>query len=94
MAFTFNTLSRVWQTGGVMPNGTTVSCTMYMYATVDAINTVDAANYFNSAASFLNVDDVILVKASDGVGFVKVLSNDGTAVDTGDVDAITATDSR
>ena len=41
-----------------------------MYATSDAKNTVDAANYFLGAADFLNVNDVIMVKASDGVGQV------------------------
>lgn len=85
MAFTFNTLSRVCQGAGF---------TQYMYATSDAKNTVDAAGYFNGAADFLNVNDIIIVKASDGVG--QVIVNDVTAgaVDTGDVDAITATDSR
>tara|TARA_Y100001970_G_scaffold257205_1_gene335634 strand:+ start:1124 stop:1381 length:258 start_codon:yes stop_codon:yes gene_type:complete len=85
MAFTFNTLSRVAQGAGF---------TQYMYATSDAKNTVDTAGYFNGAADFLNVNDIILVKASDGVG--QVIVNDVTAgaVDTGDVDAITETDSR
>ena len=85
MAFTFNTLSRVAQGAGF---------TQYMYAPSDAKNTVDAANYFLGAADFLNVNDVILVKASDGVGQVIVNAVSATAVDTGDVDAITATDSR
>ncbi|QDP54968.1 MAG: hypothetical protein Tp1123SUR197351_26 [Prokaryotic dsDNA virus sp.] len=85
MAFTFNTLSRVCQGAGF---------TQYMYATSDAKNTVDASGYFNGASEFLNVNDVILVKASDGVGQVIVNANSGGTVDTGDVDAITATDSR
>ena len=84
MAFTFNTLSRVAQGAGFP---------QYMYATTDAKNTVDAG-YFNGASEFLNVNDVILVKASDGVGQVIVNANSAGVVDTGDVDAITATDSR
>ena len=94
MSFTFDTLSRIGQTAGKASDGSNVDCTMYMYATADAKNTVDAANYFNTASSFLNVGDVILVKASDGVGWVQIDSNSGGAVDTADVDAITATDSR
>ena len=85
MAFTFNTLSRV---------ATAAGFTQYMYATADAKNVVDAANYFLGASDFLNVNDVIMVKASDGVGQVIVNTVSATAVDTGDVDAITATDSR
>ena len=94
MAFTFDTLSRVCQTAG-KSGSTDVFFTMYIYATADAKNAVDAANYFNDAAGFLNTGDVILAKTSDGTGFMQVVSNDGTAVDTGDVDQlITATDSR
>ena len=94
MAFSFDTLSRVGQTAG-KSGSTDVFFTMYIYATADAKNTVDAANYFNSAAGFLNIGDVILAKASDGIGFMQVVSNDGTSVDTGDMDQlITATDSR
>lgn len=85
MAFTFNTLSRV---------ATAAGFSQYMYATADAKNVVDAANYFLGASDFLNVNDVIMVKASDGVGQVIVNSVSATAVDTNDLDAITATDSR
>jgi len=88
MAFTFNTLSRV---------ATSAGFTQYMYATADAKNVVDAANYFLDAVDFLNVNDVIMVKASDAVGQVivnAVTTGASPAIDTGDVDAITATDSR
>jgi hypothetical protein len=85
MAFTFNTLSRVAQGAGF---------TQYMYATSDAKNTVDTAGYFNGASDFLNVNDVIMVNASVGVGQVIINANSAGVVDTGDVDAITATDSR
>ncbi|MBK25933.1 MAG: hypothetical protein CME70_18170 [Halobacteriovorax sp.] len=94
MAFSFDTLSRIGQTAG-KSGVTDVNFTLYIYATADAKNAVDAVDYFNDAAGFLNPGDVILAKASDGIGFMQVVSNDGTTVDTGDMDQlITATDSR
>ena len=49
----------------------------------DALNTIDAANYFNAMVNEMNVGDVIFIYAS----------NDGSAIDTGDIVSMT-TDSR
>jgi|TARA_R100000541_G_scaffold9886_2_gene17712 hypothetical protein len=68
---------------------------LWGYQTVDAIATVNSANYFNGAANMLNVRDVILVVDSNAptTSFVTVLSNNGTAVDVSDGTAIAETDS-
>ena len=68
---------------------------LWGYQTVDAIATVNSANYFNEAANMLNVRDVILVVDSNAptTSFVTVLSNNGTAVDVSDGTAIAETDS-
>ena len=62
-------------------------------STADNLNTIDAAGYFNSKASEINVGDVIFVNASNGFGIATVVSNSGGAVDTGDIVSMT-TDSR
>ena len=59
----------------------------------DALNTIDAANYFNAMVNEMNVGDVIFIYASNGFGMCTVLSNDGSAIDTGDIVSMT-TDSR
>ncbi len=62
-------------------------------STGDALNTIDAAGYFNNASSEMNVGDVVFVNASNGFGIATVVSNSGGVVDTGDIVSMT-TDSR
>ena len=59
----------------------------------DALNTIDAAGYFNDKVSEINVGDVIFIYASNGFGITTVVSNDGSAVDTADIVSMTS-DSR
>lgn len=70
---------------------------MWTYQSADAIGDIDGAGYFNSAASILNVGDLIYVYSGVGgsvaFGFVVVNSNNGTTVDVSSVTAIGATDS-
>jgi hypothetical protein len=83
MAFTFTTLAPIGGGGDVKH---------YSYDTGDAIATVIAASYFNGAVDFLNVDDWIMVNASDGHYIVYVASNDGTDVDVTDGTNVTSSD--
>ena len=46
---------------------------LWGYQTVDAIATVNSANYFNGAANMLNVRDVILVVDSNAPTLVRLL---------------------
>jgi hypothetical protein len=93
MAYADANLYRVAELG----NGKSLWC----YHTTDAVTDVDGANYFLSAIGKLKVGDVILVNVYTSAitgaiatsGFVFVNSNTGTAIDTTDVLAITATDS-
>ena len=62
-------------------------------STGDALNTIDAAGYFNSKSDEINVGDVIFIYASNGFGIATVVSNSGGTVDTGDIVSMT-TDSR
>ena len=62
-------------------------------STGDALNTIDTADYFNAMVNEMNVGDVIFIYASNGFGMCTVLSNDGSAIDTGDIVSMT-TDSR
>lgn len=70
---------------------------MWTYQSADAIGDIDGAGYFNSAASILNVGDLIYVYSGVGgsvaFGFVVVNSNNGTTVDVSSVTAIGTVDS-
>jgi hypothetical protein len=70
---------------------------IWSYSTTDAQTTVRAANYFNSVADLLKVNDVILVASATGgtpvLTWSYVNANSGTAVDTVDGLTITSTDS-
>lgn len=70
---------------------------MWTYQSADAIGEIDGAGYFNSAASILNVGDLIYVYSGVGgsvaFGFVVVNSNNGTTVDVSNVTAIGTVDS-
>ena len=68
---------------------------LWRYATVDAIATVNTAGYFNSAANMLAVRDLIMVHDTNAptTSFVTVLSNTGTVVDVSDGTAVEETDS-
>ena len=73
----------------------------WAYHTTDTHATVDTADYFLSAIGKLKVGDVIQVHvytsaitgAISTVGFHFVNSNTGSAIDTTDTLALTATDS-
>jgi hypothetical protein len=62
-------------------------------STADALNAIDAASYFDSKSSEINVGDVIFINTSNGFGIATVVSNSGGVVDTGDIVSMT-TDSR
>ena len=62
-------------------------------STGDALNTIDAAGYFNALVNEMNVGDVIFINASNGFGIATVVSNDGSAIDVGDIVSMTS-DSR
>jgi hypothetical protein len=62
-------------------------------STGDALNTIDAAGYFNDMVSEVNVGDVIFINASNGFGIATVNANDGSAIDVADIVSMT-TDSR
>jgi hypothetical protein len=59
----------------------------------DDLNVIDAANYFNAMVNEMNVGDVIFIYAANGFGMCTVLTNNGTAIDTGDIVSMTS-DSR
>jgi hypothetical protein len=54
----------------------------------DNLAAVTASGYFNDAAKELQVGDVVLVMASDGVIFHRIATNNGTVVTTGTGTAI------
>jgi hypothetical protein len=58
--------------------------TVYGYVTADALATVSAANYFNSAAALLKKGDIIIVSGGiSGTAYAQmyvVQSNTGTVV--------------
>lgn len=74
---------------------------MWAYHTTDAATDVDGADYFLAAIGKLKVGDVILrftytsaiTGAISTVGLHYVNANTGTAIDTTDTLALTATDS-
>ena len=59
----------------------------------DALNTIDAAGYFNDMVSEVNVGDVIFINASNGFGIATVNANNGTVIDIADIVSMTS-DSR
>ena len=75
------------------PSGTAPR--VWCYSTVDAIATVNTAQYFNGAVDLLQVRDVIIVFDTNTptTNFVSVLSNDGTDVDVSNGTPIAETDS-
>jgi hypothetical protein len=81
--------------GGQSRRGTGIA--IWTYITTDTNATVDGAGYFNDAAGLLSVNDIIFVAAKQTSGEIKtfgisiVLSNDGTAVDVGDVGNLVTT---
>ena len=74
MAFSRSTLQRVGPQNSGAP-------TLFMYATSDALTTVDGAGYFNDAADILQVGDWILVSSSStwGIQIVNANSRDLSA---------------
>jgi hypothetical protein len=68
MAFTLANLHRV---GSQNRNGPS----LWMYATSDALTTVDASGYFNDVAAKLKVGDVIYVASSSTYGLTVVTGN-------------------
>jgi len=86
MAYSASGLTRV----GGDSNGS-----LWMYRSADAIATVRASGYFNSAANMLGVRDVIIVNDTNTptANLCLVLSNTGTVVDCSDGTAIAETDS-
>lgn len=74
---------------------------LWAYHTTDAHTDVDGANYFLTAIGKLKVGDLVLVNvytsaitgAISTVSFHYVNSNTGSAIDTTDALAVTATDS-
>ena len=85
MAYSASGLTRV----GGDSNGS-----LWMYRSADAIATVRASGYFNSAANMLAVRDLIIVCDTNvpTTNFVNVLSNTGTVVDVSDGTAVVETD--
>ncbi len=68
--------------------------TWWQYKTTDTKNAVDAAGYFNNAATMLAENDLIYVITSNGNGWSFVNDNDGTAVDVANVTGVGTADSR
>jgi len=85
MAFVQSNLSLVSYSG----NGFHI----WHYKSADALNVIDAASYFNAMVNEMNVGDVVFIYAANGFGMATVLTNDGSAIDTGDIVSMT-TDSR
>ena len=85
MAYSASGLTRV----GGDSNGS-----LWMYRSADAIATVRASGYFNSAANMLAVRDLIIVRDSNvpTTSFCTVLSNTGSVVDVSDGTAVAETD--
>lgn len=85
MAFSAANLTRI----GGASNGD-----LWFYSSADAIATVRASGYFNSAANMLSVRDVIIVTDTNTptTHLCNVLSNTGTVVDVSDGTQIVETD--
>jgi len=86
MAFALSGLQQVGP-GGNSPR-------MWIYATTDAIATVNTAGYFNNASDLLTVRDIIWVCDTNTptTNIVSVLSNASGVVDVSDGTAIAETD--
>jgi len=68
---------------------------LWFYTSTDALSAVRVSGYFNSAATMMNVGDVVFVYDSDAptMGISVVLSNTGSVVDIADGTALTVSDS-
>jgi len=68
---------------------------LWFYTSTDALTAVRVSGYFNSAATMMNVGDVVFVYDSDAptMGISVVLSNTGSVVDIADGTALTVSDS-
>jgi hypothetical protein len=68
---------------------------LWIYQTVDAIATVNTAQYFNDASNMLNIRDLIIVQDTNvpTTSFVTVLSNASGVVDVSDGTVVVETDS-
>ena len=68
---------------------------LWFYTSTDALTAVRVSGYFNSAATMMNVGDVVFVYESDAptMGISVVLSNTGSVVDIADGTALTVSDS-
>jgi hypothetical protein len=76
---------------------------LWSYSTADAISVVRTSGYFNNAADFLRIGDVIIVTVHSAanfetatttvsaVQFMVVLTNTGSVVDVSDGTAVTLT---
>lgn len=68
---------------------------LWAYASVgDTGAEIDAAGYFDAAAAVLKPGDWVLVNAADKRGIAVIASNAGGVVDTADLLAVGAADSR
>lgn len=89
MAYTHPTLHRVGPANSDAP-------TLWTYSTTDTAATCDTAGYFNDAADDLTVGDFIFGIFDTGGtathGILVVNANDGTTVDTANIDALGAAD--
>ena len=67
---------------------------LWFYTSTDALSAVRVSGYFNSAATMMNVGDVVFVYDSDAptMGISVVLSNTGSVVDIADGTALTVSD--
>lgn len=73
---------------------------LWTYATADAVNTVSAANYFNTIADQLNVGDFIFALCGGGSGgtpaprifYVNAVDKAAKTVDVADGTAVSVTD--
>ncbi len=72
--------------------------TLWHYTTADTAATVDAAGYFNPAASMLRVGDILLANVETAgapkAALFLVSANAGGTVDVNDLTQIGASDSR
>lgn len=88
MAFVASKLSALMSANGF---------TLWHYdGQADVNNTIDTVGYFNAAAGYVRVNDVMIIRGNAGatVGLAFVNANDGTVVDLADILPITATDTR
>lgn len=83
MGFAITGLFKI-QSGGAQTSGREKVGSLWMYVTDDAKATVEAANYFNTAAGLLTKGDLIMCSTSRGgtpaLRNLIVTSNNGTTV--------------